>query len=325
MSTAAALLRKRRGGGAGPARPGAARARRSRAAGRIAAATGAGLIGEMSNARLERGAGRVDIDRVPYVVEQALAKLKPYRTLILAGAKAPVAFFAYPDKPGELTVAGRHDPRPGDARGRHRAGARGARRRAGRQGAGAAPPQPRGRRRRPAPITLESIGAAIGALLPEGAIVVDESITSGRGLFTFTRGAPPHDWLQNRGGSIGYGLPVAVGAAVACPDRKVVALEGDGSAMYTLQALWTQAREGLDIVTVIFSNRTYRILLGEMSNMQSRQSGAEGAGHARAAAAGPRLGEDRRRHGRARLARHHDRRIRARFRTGAARQRPVSH
>jgi acetolactate synthase-1/2/3 large subunit len=266
VTTAAQLLRKDGASAVivlyGPA----LRARGLAAAGRIAAATGAGLIGEMTNARLERGAGRVDIDRVPYVVEQALAKLKPYRTVILAGAKAPVAFFAYPDKPGELTVPGAtiHTlaKRDDDIVQALEALA---------DELGAKAPAPVAQPSRPAvptgAITLDSIGQAIGALLPEGAIVVDESVTSGRGLFGFTRGAPPHDWLQNRGGSIGYGMPVSIGAAIACPTRKVVALEGDGSAMYTVQALWTQAREGLDIVTVVFSNRTYRILLGEMSNM----------------------------------------------------------
>jgi acetolactate synthase-1/2/3 large subunit len=244
----------------------ALRTRGLAAAGRIAMATGCGLIGEMSNARLERGAGRVDIDRVPYVVEQAVAKLKPYKTLILCGAKAPVAFFAYPDKPGELWQPGARihtlAKRDEDIVQALEALA---------DELGAKKEAPVAEASRPAPpsgaITLESIGQAIGALLPENAIVVDESITSGRNLFAFTRGALPHDWLQNRGGSIGYGPPVAVGAAVACPDRKVIALEGDGSAMYTLQALWTQAREGLDVVTVIFANRSYRILLGEMSNM----------------------------------------------------------
>jgi acetolactate synthase-1/2/3 large subunit len=236
------------------------------AAGRIAAATGAVLLGEMSNARLERGAGRIDVDRVPYVVDHAVAKLKPYKTIILAGAKAPVAFFGYPDKPGELwqpdarihTLASRDE----DIVQALEALA---------DELGAKKDMPVSAASRPAAptgaITLDSIGMAIGALLPENAIVVDESITSGRGLFPFTRGAPPHDWLQNRGGSIGYGPPVATGAAVACPGRKVIALEGDGSAMYTLQALWTQAREGLDVITVIFANRSYRILLGEMSNM----------------------------------------------------------
>ncbi|MDP3319141.1 MAG: thiamine pyrophosphate-dependent enzyme, partial [Bosea sp. (in: a-proteobacteria)] len=92
----------------------------------------------------------------------------------------------------------------------------------------------------------------------------DESVTTGRGFFPFSAGAPPHDWLNNMGGSIGFGGPVAVGAAVACPDRKVIGMQADGSGMYTVQGLWTQARENLDIVTVIFANRTYAILHGEM-------------------------------------------------------------
>jgi acetolactate synthase I/II/III large subunit len=245
----------------------ALRARGLAAAGRIAKATGAGLIGEMSNARMERGAGRVDIDRVPYIVDQALAKLKPYRTVVLAGAKPPIAFFAYPDKPGELTQPGTRfhtlATREEDIVGALEALA---------DELGAKQPPTVAAAARPAiptgAITLDSIGTALGALLPENCIVVDESITSGRGLLAFTSGAPPHDWLQNRGGSIGYGPPVATGAAIACPDRKVIALEGDGSAMYTLQALWTQAREGLDVLTVIFANRSYRILRNEMTNMR---------------------------------------------------------
>jgi acetolactate synthase I/II/III large subunit len=107
----------------------------------------------------------------------------------------------------------------------------------------------------------------LGALMPENAIVVDESVSFGRGLFPLTAGAPPHDWLNNMGGSIGYGLPCAVGAAIACPDRKVIALEGDGSAMYTPQSLWTMAREGLDVTVVVLANRSYAILKGEFANV----------------------------------------------------------
>jgi acetolactate synthase-1/2/3 large subunit len=106
----------------------------------------------------------------------------------------------------------------------------------------------------------------VGALLPENAIVVDESITSGRGLLAATAGSPPHDWIVNTGGSIGNGLPLAVGAAVACPERAVLCLEADGSAMYTLQALWTAARENLHITTVIFANRAYAILKAELAS-----------------------------------------------------------
>ena len=122
-------------------------------------------------------------------------------------------------------------------------------------------------------ITPEALGASLGALLPENAIVVDEAVTTGRGFFAPTKSAAPHDWLSNMGGSIGLGMPLATGAAVACPDRKVVTLEGDGSAMYTLQALWTQAREGLDVTTLLFSNRSYQILKGELANVGAGNPG----------------------------------------------------
>ena len=116
-------------------------------------------------------------------------------------------------------------------------------------------------------LTLEAVWAAVGHLLPEDAIVSDESITSGRGLHSFTRGCPPHDWLAGTGGAIGRALPEATGAAVACPDRRVLCLSGDGSAMYTIQALWTQARENLNVTTVIFNNRSYAVLHGELRNV----------------------------------------------------------
>ena len=114
-------------------------------------------------------------------------------------------------------------------------------------------------------ITLTGVSATIGALLPENTILVDESMTSGRGLMPATRNSPPHDWLGYSGGSIGIALPLAVGAAVAAPDRRVLCLTADGSAMYTLQALWTMAREGLKVTTVVFANRTYAVLKREFS------------------------------------------------------------
>jgi acetolactate synthase-1/2/3 large subunit len=119
----------------------------------------------------------------------------------------------------------------------------------------------------------ESIARAIGALLPEGAIVSDEANTSGTFLPAFTAGAPRHDWLSLTGGSIGQGLPVALGAAIACPDRPVLALEADGSALYTLQSLWTMARHQLDVTTVIFSNRRYAILRMELARVGATASG----------------------------------------------------
>ena len=127
----------------------------------------------------------------------------------------------------------------------------------------------------PARSRVETLAATVGALLPEGAIVADESVTASAFLLAATAGAPPHDWLFLTGGSIGQGLPVATGAAVACPDRPVLCLEGDGSAMYTIQALWTQAREGLDVTTVVLANRSYAILDFELSRV-----GAHGGGEA---------------------------------------------
>jgi acetolactate synthase-1/2/3 large subunit len=122
-------------------------------------------------------------------------------------------------------------------------------------------------------LTHASIAQAIAMAIPENAIVVDESITTGRGFFPPTAAAAPHDWLQNMGGSIGFSTPVATGAAVACPDRKVICMVGDGSAMYTLQSLWTQAREGLNVLTIVFANRIYQILRGEFDGVGAGEPG----------------------------------------------------
>ncbi len=251
----------------------ALRARGLEAAGRIAAATGARLMCQTSNARLERGAGRVAVERLHYPVDQAVAQLADLRHIVLVGAKDPVAFFAYPGKPSRLAppecaihcLATPHED--GILALEALAEALGA--------TAAAPPlQTLDRPALPTgALDPEAVGAALGALLPENAIVVDESITSGLPVKTLTAGAPPHDWLQVTGGSIGIGMPLATGAAVACPDRKVVCLEGDGSGMYTLQALWTQAREGLDVTTVVFANRAYAILKHELFNVGAENPG----------------------------------------------------
>jgi len=126
-------------------------------------------------------------------------------------------------------------------------------------------------------ITLAGVAAAVGAILPEHCIVVDESMTSGRGLMAATSGAPPHDWLANTGGSIGIALPLAVGAAVACPDRRVLCLSADGSGMYTAQALWTMARESLNVTTVVFANRDYAVLKREFTYLGIGSPGARAA------------------------------------------------
>jgi len=242
-------------------------------AGRIAAKTAARLMAQGSNARTQRGRGRVPIDRIPYVVDQAVNVLAGVKHIILVGSKMPVAFFAYPDKPSLLAPpdAVRHVlARPeADLIGALEALADevDARSTAAPMANGPAPAPALGA------ITPEALGLSLAALLPENAIVVDEAVTTGRGFFAPTRASAPHDWLSNMGGSIGMGMPVATGAAVACPERKVICLVGDGSGMYTLQALWTQAREGLDVTTLLFSNRSYAILKGELANVGAGNPG----------------------------------------------------
>jgi len=242
-------------------------------AGRIAAKTGARLLAQTLNARVERGAGRVAIDFLPYPVDDALATLADARHLVLVGSEAPVAFFAYPDKPSALspppcethTLA-----RPGeDIVGALEALAEelGAPHNAPVQAQEKYPP-PSGEA-----ITPETAAAAVGTLLPEGAIVVDEALSAARAFMSRTRGAAAHDYLQVTGGAIGIGLPLATGAAVACPDRKVICLQADGSAMYTVQALWTQAREGLDLTTLLLNNRSYAILKQELTNFGAGDAG----------------------------------------------------
>jgi acetolactate synthase-1/2/3 large subunit len=246
-------------------------------AGRIATATGARIIAQGSNARIQRGAGRVPIERLPYPVDHALAVLKDVRHLILVGAKAPVAFFAYPDKPSVLIPEGCQVHRLSSLAQDSISALEWLADAVGAVKNGEVVQQPN----RPAlpsgALTPDTLAASLGALLPEGAIVADESVTTGRGFFKQTAGAPPHDWLNNMGGSIGLGMPLATGAAVACPDRKVLCLEGDGSGMYTLQSLWTQARENLDVTTVVFANRTYAILHHELSGVGAGTPGKKAA------------------------------------------------
>lgn len=230
------------------------------AAGRIQAATGCKLMCPTFNGRIERGAGRPLVEKIPYFADMAKASMQGAGHLILAGAAAPVSFFGYPGQDSWLTPEGcavdllaRFDE---DIAGALEALAEAL-------DAPSAPDYsaktfkpglPKGE------LTPATIGASLGLLLPEGAIISDEAITSGLALGPLTAGAPPHDWLEVTGGSIGQGLPVATGAAIACPDRKIISLEGDGSAMYTIQSLWTQARENLDVLTIIFANSTYSIL-----------------------------------------------------------------
>ena len=238
------------------------------AADRIAAATGARVLAETFPTRLERGAGVAPVDRLGYLVDVAVQQLAGARHLVLVGARSPVSFFAYPGRDSDLVPAGCRVhalvPKEGAVAGGTATAA--LEELAELLAPGTAPrPAPAARPELPTgALTVESAAAVVGALLPEGAIVVDESVTSGLGLPATTAGAPRHDWLTLTGGSIGYGLPAATGAAVACPDRPVWCLQADGSAMYTISALWTHAREGLDVTTIVYHNSAYAILRMEL-------------------------------------------------------------
>ncbi|MFI7637687.1 acetolactate synthase large subunit [Nonomuraea sp. NPDC049400] len=251
-----------------------------RAAARIARATGARLLAEKSPARHRREPGLPDIARLPYPLEEALAQLDGYRHIVFAGARPPVPFFGYPGRPAGLFAAGCELHLLGMAPAALQdladlvapVGAGASRHVSDRPG----PPSATGQGRRSldhpglptGELTVAKAAAVIGTLLPEEAVVVDEAITCAPDLVAATAGAPAHDWLCLSGGSIGMGMPAAVGAAVACPNRRVLTLQADGSAMYTPQALWTQAREGLNVVTVILNNASYASLADELARVE---------------------------------------------------------
>lgn len=237
---------------------------------RIGKASGARVSTDTFPSRVARGAGTANLERLPYLAELAIDHIKEVEVLVLIGASAPVSFFAYPDVPSAIAAPGCEqfvlatpeedidqlleamleqleavdvtpDIHPLEI-----------------------PPLPAGA------LDATSVATSLTALLPEGAIVVDEGITSALACFPMMATAQPHDWLNQTGGAIGWGLPAAVGAAIACPERKVLCLEGDGSAMYTIQSLWTMAREHLDVTIVIFNNRKYSILELEFARTGAR-------------------------------------------------------
>lgn len=237
----------------------ALRERGLKAAYRIAEATGANLISEVFPARIQRGRGRPTVERLPYLGEFAADRLKDFSHMVVVGTKAPVSFFAYPDKPGELwpdtcEVTQLTEPKQDAIAALEALADYLQAPECEWQEDAVLPEIPEG------PLTAEAVGAVVANLLPDNAVVSDEAQTSGAFSFPYYDGAAPHDWLNLTGGAIGQGLPVAVGAAVACPDRKVVNLQADGSAMYTNQSLWTMARENLDVCVVIFNNSSYAIL-----------------------------------------------------------------
>ena len=251
----------------------AARADALLAASRMANATGAKLMCETFPPRLERGAGLPPIERLGYLAEFTQMQLDGARHLVLVDTKAPVSFFAYPGKASYLVPEG-CDVHVLAGAGDNATGALTALADLIGASAGSATLQPASRPDRPTgALTAETLAAALGALLPEGAIISDEGNTSGLFAAGATAGAPRHDWLCLTGGAIGQGLPVATGAAVACPDRPVLCLEADGSAMYTFQALWTQARHGLDVTTIVLNNGAYAILQLELSRVGAEAPG----------------------------------------------------
>lgn len=237
---------------------------------RLAEATGARVLTETFPPRVRRGAGTARIERLPYLAELAIEELKSTEQLLLVGCSSPVSFFAYPNVPSVLEpegcrvfpLAGPNDDidaalasllaefdavdrevplRPLEV-----------------------PPAPSGA------LDANTAAQAFAHYLPEEAIVIDEGITTGLSCFPYSANARPHDWVNLPGGSIGFGLPAAVGAAIACPERKVICLEGDGSAMYTIQSLWTMAREDLDVTVLLFNNRKYSILELEFARTGAR-------------------------------------------------------
>ncbi len=236
-----------------------------RAAQRIAQHARVRLLAPTQVARMARGRGRVPVDRIPYSVDLALKTLAGTRHLVLAGAKAPVGFFGYPGKPSAMWPAEcdvhvlariEHDvvaalEALGDALGAPR---------------DVAIAEPAARPQLASgPFKPDAFGQTLAALIPDDAVVVEDAVTSGRGLFPPTWGAAPHDWLQLTGGSIGHAFPAATGAAIGAPGRRTICLQADGAGMYSLQSLWTQAREKLDVVNVVFANRRYAILQGELA------------------------------------------------------------
>jgi acetolactate synthase-1/2/3 large subunit len=235
-------------------------------------AAGVRVLTDTFTGRQARGAGRWEPPRMKYYAEMALADLEGVDLMLLCETTRPVAFFAYPDKPSVLVPGGcevralAEPDEDGTGALEALAEALGAPA-AGSASSRAQPGEAAG------PLHPKAIGDSLARWLPEGAVVSDEAITASQPILQRTAGAAPHDWLGLLGGSIGQGIPLAVGAATACPDRKVVCLVGDGSAAYTLQALWTAAREGLDLTVVVLANGSYRIL-----NMEMDRTGASASG-----------------------------------------------
>jgi len=228
-------------------------------------------------ARQARGAGRFSPDKMLYFSEMALEDLAGTDLMVFVETTQPVAFFAYPAAPSVLVPEGCATFSLAD---RGQDGALALELLAEALGAPAQgpsnslelPDRPTGE------VNAYTVGASIARHMPSDAVISDDAVTSGLPIFLQTKGARPHDWLSLTGGAIGQGIPLAAGAAIACPGRKVLSLNGDGAAMYTVQGLWTLAREALDVTVVIFANHSYRILGIELARTGAGAPGRAASG-----------------------------------------------
>ncbi|HVW72802.1 MAG TPA: acetolactate synthase large subunit [Rhizomicrobium sp.] len=243
------------------------------AAGRIAHRTGARLLHDYFTPRMTRGHGLPEVERIPYFAEDIVESLKGLEQIVLVGAPPPVTFFAYPGKPSWVTPDGcalltlAEQQQDAVAALEALADALGARK-PGQSVVRAIADLPGH-----APLDANSMGAIIARLMPDDAILSDDSLTAGMGLQASLKHGPTHDWLVLTGGAIGDAPPMALGAALACPLRKVIAVTGDGAAMYSLQSLWTMAREKLDVTVIVCANRTYNILNIELMRVGAQNPG----------------------------------------------------
>ena len=253
----------------------ASRGRALELAGKVKAGTGCRLGSQFFTARIERGVGRVPLERIPYAVALGSAFLKEFKHIVTLETREPVAFFSYPDKPSLLKAPGTtvHELVAADED-----SVLGLEMLVEALGLSGTASLLQERIETPVPngaLNPTSIAHALAAALPEDCILVDESLTTGRESMGLTVGARRHDLINNLGGSIGYSPPVATGTALACPQRRTICMVGDGSAMYTIQALWTQAREQLPVTTIVFANNQYAILKAEYSNMGAGTPGQQ--------------------------------------------------
>jgi acetolactate synthase-1/2/3 large subunit len=248
-------------------------ARGLEAAGKLAAATGVRVFADRATPRLAAGRGLFETQKVPYFPEDAAKALAGLANMILVEAKTPVSFFGYPNTPSSPVPADCAVSVLAELEENGVAALEALVEACGAGGASVVRNAGKAEIVTDGALTLESLGETVAALMPENAIVSDEMVSSAARVLAQLARGPAHDQIPITGGAIGQGLPAAVGAAVACPDRKVISLEADGSSMYSFQSLWTMARENLDVTVVILANRRYRIL-----DIEMKRTGAKGVG-----------------------------------------------